>query len=225
MPKFSPEKIALVVFDLDGTLVDAFGDIHAAVNYALAKMERTPLDYATVRGYVGNGVTMLMQRALESEDAALVSRGVELWKEYAAQHPADHARLYRGAIELIDCLKGQGVKCAVLSNKVHPVTVEVLRKLEVETLLDAIQGDQGMYKVKPDPASLLALMEKMNATGGATLVVGDGDPDILAAKAAGAWSCGVSWGLKSTEALSALGADFVVQSFDELREMFTHKTA
>lgn len=215
-----PSQIRLIVFDLDGTLVNAFGDIQAAVNHALAQMDRPPLDLPTVRSYVGNGVEMLMRRVLQSDDQQLVQRGIQFWKDYAAAHPADHTELYPGAVELLDHLARRGIKRAVLSNKVHEVSQAVMERLGVAERLNAVWGDRGLHAIKPHPEALLALIGELGENPEQTLVVGDFAPDIQVAKAAGAWSCGVTWGMLAAEELHALGADMLVNSFNELQSFF-----
>jgi len=220
MPTPPLESIRLVVLDLDGTLVDAFEDIYRATSHVLAQMKRPPLDFPTVKSYVGNGVEMLMRRTLRSDDPALVGRAAAIWKAYSAEHAGECARLYPGAQALLAGLRSLGVKSAVLSNKVHDLTVEIIDRLCGPAQLDAVWGERPEFACKPDPGALKALMAHLNVRPAETLVVGDGAPDIEAAKAAGAWSCGATWGLNPPDCLAELGADMLVDSLGQLQAAF-----
>ncbi|MCX7015183.1 MAG: HAD-IA family hydrolase [Candidatus Sumerlaeota bacterium] len=213
-------EIRLVVLDLDGTLVDAFEDIHQATNYTLAQLGKAPLDFATVRSFVGNGAVMLLRRALRIDDGDLIARALAHWQAYAAEHAAERSRLYPGALEFLDGVRRLGVKTALLSNKPHAITVEILARLGLAERFDLAWGERPEFPCKPDPGALRAVMERLGARSDQTLVVGDGAPDLEVAKAAGAFSCGAAWGLTSREGLIALGADVTVDNIDELLRDF-----
>jgi phosphoglycolate phosphatase len=214
----------LFVFDLDGTLVDAFENIAEAVNYSLQRLGFPRLSVKEVRQYVGNGVSELMKNILEMFPAGEylkdgkppVEKAVSYWKEYYLAHPADRSRLYPGVVDLLNFLKKKGIKRAVLSNKAHEVTVEVLKALEISRLFDYIMGEGGGMPRKPSPEGLLFLMEKFGAAAGETWLVGDGEPDIRAGLNAGCHVCGVSHGILDRKTLLDLGAHVVVESFVEL---------
>ena len=213
-------EIRLAVLDMDGTLVDAFEDIHQATNYTLAQLGRPPLDFATVRSFVGNGAVLLLRRALRTEDDELIARALPHWQAYAAEHAAERSRLYPGALDFLDGARRLGVKTALLSNKPHAITVEILARLGVADRFDLAWGEKPEFPCKPDPGALRAVMERLGVRPDETLVVGDGAPDMEVAQATGAFSCGATWGLTSREGLIALGADMTVDSLGELLAAF-----
>ncbi len=212
-------RFSCVVFDLDGTLVDTFRDIHAATNFALQSLGREPLDLNVVRGFVGHGVNRLIARALQTEDAGLIEQGISLWRQYADAHPADYACFYPGALEFIHFLRQHHVKTAVLSNKVHEVCHLIFEKLNAVQYFDAIWGDRPGFHCKPDPAAMQELLRELHCSADLTLVVGDGEPDMRVARAVGATACGVTWGQNSAEFLRQYGANFIASSFHEIKNI------
>jgi phosphoglycolate phosphatase len=216
----------LFVFDLDGTIVDTFEDIGAAVNYSLGRLRYPILPVDEVRKYVGNGVFELMRSILglfpkggfSGQGAPKVEDAVNYWKKYYLAHPADRARLYPGVVDLLNFLKKKGIRRTVLSNKAHEVTLEVLRALEISPLFDHVMGDGGGAPLKPSPEGIFFLMRKFGVEAGETWLVGDGEADIGAGLNAGCRVCGVTYGLLNRKTLKDLGAHVVIDSLEELME-------
>ncbi len=220
MPEWKLSSIRLVVFDMDGTLVDAFEDIHRSTCHALRPMGREPLDFATVKSYVGDGARKLLERAFRTTDSATIGQAIEHWREFANAHPAERSRLYPGAIEALRQLERLGVKRAVLSNKVHDLTQEIARRLGLDDWLDAIWGERAEFGCKPDPRGLQAMMAELGEEPARTLMVGDGLPDMQVARAAGARACGALWGIHTREELAREAPDMMADSLDALRSAF-----
>lgn len=214
----------LFVFDLDGTLVDTFEDIMGAVNYSLGRLGRQPLSVDEVRQYVGNGAFQLMRNILErlpggnsfNEGKLPVEEAVDYWKEYYLAHPADRARLYPGVEDLLHFLRDKGIKRAVLSNKAHEVSLEVLKALGISHEFDYIMGEGTEIPRKPSPEGLFFLMKKFGALSRETWMVGDGKADVLAGLEAGCHVCGVSYGILNRKELLDLGAHMVIDILEEL---------
>jgi len=210
----------LIVFDLDGTLVDTFDDIAAAANHALAALGRSTLDPALVKSYVGGGGRKLMHRCLGGGDDApedLIDRAFESWRAYYLDHPVDFSRPYDGVAETLAQLRRMdGLSLAVLSNKADDLVQEILKRLGLAQWFDAIQGEAPSLPKKPDPALLRQLMTRFGASADTTLMVGDGEPDMDLARNAGVAAVGVGYGLLAPRRLRELGATRVVDEFPGL---------
>lgn len=208
--------IRAVVFDLDGTLVDAFADIAAAVNHGMRALGLPEHSFERIKSFVGNGVPKLAERAVGAGHADLAPRLARLLVDYYRAHPADHAQPYPGAVEMLMALRAAGIRTAVLSNKRHELSALVLDRLGLSSHLDAVAGESHEVKPKPDPSGFLALAARLGATVGETLMVGDGEPDATVARNAGAPFVGVSWGLLPAERLRELGALAILNDLREL---------
>jgi phosphoglycolate phosphatase len=193
----------VIIFDLDGTLVDAFGDIHAALNHALG-LHGLPLhSMESVRGFVGNGLSNLVRRAVpagQQERCAAVEADL---RAYYAAHPADHARIYPGMREAVEELRGQGLLTAILSNKADDLVGKVVEGLGLASLFDAVVGELPGVPLKPDRAAVRRVLDLLQCPRG--VMVGDGLPDGEAARNAGIPFVGVAWGLGQEEHLARFG--------------------
>jgi phosphoglycolate phosphatase len=209
-------EIRAVVFDLDGTLVDAFGDIAAAVNFGLREMDLPEHSVETIKGFVGNGVPKLAERALG--EAATPERGrllVDLLVTYYRQHPVDFAQPYPGCVGVLKTLRRHGIRIGVLSNKRHELTWLVLERLGLLPHLDQVQGEGGVER-KPDPAGYLELVKRVGVRVEESIMVGDGQPDADVARRVGVPFVGVSYGILSAERLRELGAVTILDDLEEL---------
>jgi phosphoglycolate phosphatase len=205
----------LVIFDMDGTLVDAFRDIQAAVNAMLAQRGHPGHDLATIRGFVGNGVVRLVERSLPPAELPHLDQAVAFVRAYYEQHPADHAVLYPGAEECLAQLRAAGCKQAILSNKPHEITALVAKRLRLDTMVDAIVGEKRDRPIKPDPAGVHELQRQFAADR--VTVVGDGLPDAQVARNAGASFIGVDWGISTRQMLKPFGP--VVSSLHDVANL------
>ncbi|NQU44621.1 HAD-IIIA family hydrolase [bacterium] len=216
MPQSFPAP-KLVVFDMDGTLVDAFGDIAAAVNHALAQLGRRPLALEQVTEKVGGGGRHLMRRCLgDGATREEIEQAFDAWRGYYSEHPCDLARLYPGAIETLKELKGLGIRTAILSNKLDSLTRDIAEQIGLAAWLDVIQGEDLSKPKKPDPALLLEIMKRFGAEPAETVMVGDGNLDMDVARNAKTRAIGVSWGVHRPETLRELGAETVLDQLDHL---------
>lgn len=188
--------VRLLVFDLDGTLVDSTRDLATAVNATLAELRpgTPPLPVPLVRSLVGNGAANLVEASLRRAglphalDAAL-----PVFMERYARCLLETTRLYPGIAEDLATL--EGFELAVLSNKPGPMCRAILEGLGVARRFARIWGTGDFPGRKPEPEPLLALMRELGATRAETLLVGDSAVDVRTARAAGVRVCGVSWGL------------------------------
>jgi phosphoglycolate phosphatase len=189
--------VDLLIFDLDGTLIDSRLDLAQAVNATRMQMGMPPLDNDLVVSYVGNGAPVLIRRALgEDASAAEIQQALGFFMESYSAHALDHTAPYPGVREGLDLLHGAGKRLAVLTNKPTDISRAILEGLGVgERFFRVYGGDTFEFK-KPNPIGVEALMNDARVDRERTLMVGDSSVDIQTARNAGVRSCGVTWGLK-----------------------------
>jgi phosphoglycolate phosphatase len=212
--------IRLVVFDLDGTLIDSAPDLAAAVNAMLGKLapEAAPLAEAEVRSFVGDGARTLMQRSLAARAPSLaVEDALSVFLDEYRARMLHRTRLYPGAREALDALAGAHT-LAVLSNKPGAMSRAILDGLGVADRFARICGGDEVPR-KPDPAGLRQLVAELGATPEETAMVGDSANDVRTGRAAGARTVGVSYGYDSAGAV-AQRPDVVVSDLRELPALF-----
>jgi phosphoglycolate phosphatase len=207
-------NVRVLIFDLDGTLIDSKLDLAHSVNAALEHMGRAPLPHETVYRYVGNGALMLVRRALgESVTDAECERGLEYFLAYYREHMLDNTVTYPGVREGLEQLKGKGM--AVLTNKPVRFSEEILKGLGLSQYFRNIYGGNSFERKKPDPMGVEVLLRDLEASPSDAMMVGDSDVDIRTARNAGIWACGVTYGL-GAEGLRAHPPDLMLDSLAEL---------
>jgi phosphoglycolate phosphatase len=205
----------LLVFDLDGTLVDSQRDLADAVNATRAWMGLDPLPSVTVAQYVGNGAPVLVQRALPDAGKEDWSRGLKYFLEYYRDHMLDSTVLYPGVREALDQLHAERIPLAVLTNKPIRFTLQMLEGLGIDLHFFRVYGGNSFPEKKPDPAGLNALVAESGADRARTIMVGDSSVDVDTARNAGVQACGVRWGFQPETFVSS-PPDFLI---DDLREL------
>ncbi len=212
--------IKMVIFDLDGTLVDSLTDLAISVNYALKKsgLEEKPVE--NFKTYVGNGRDMLIKRAMGKacENKTLFDKVRSDYDEHYAVHCNDNTHSYPGCAEMLKKLLDCGIKSAVLSNKPHEFVAKILAKLYPENDFAEAWGQKPEYRKKPEPDALLAILNLHKILPCECVYIGDSDVDVFTAKNAGVKMAGVSWGFRGREELVGAGAPFVADTAEELYE-------
>ncbi|MGH9406555.1 MAG: HAD family hydrolase [Terriglobia bacterium] len=204
--------IRLLIFDLDGTLIDSEADLALSVNAMLARIGREPLQRPVIASYVGQGVTVLVKRALGAAEAPL-EEAVAFFLDYYREHMLDHTALYPGVREALEELIPR--KLVVLTNKPVNFSRQILAGLGVDRFFSLVYGGNSFEQKKPHPAGILRSMEECRSRATETLMVGDSETDVLTGRNAGAWTCGVTYGIGS-QTLARAEPDFFV---DDLREL------
>jgi len=205
----------LLVFDLDGTLVDSQRDLADAVNATRAWMGLEPLPQVTVAQYVGNGAPVLVQRALPDAGKEDWSRGLKYFLEYYREHMLDSTVLYPGVREALDRLHAERTPLAVLTNKPIRFTLQMLEGLGIDLHFFRVYGGNSFPEKKPDPAGLNALVTESGADRARTIMVGDSAVDVDTARNAGVQACGVRWGFQPETFVSS-PPDFLISDLREL---------
>lgn len=217
--------IELIVFDLDGTLIDSSRDLAISTNATRAHFGLPPLSQETVNSYVGNGAAMLVRRALDpihSEEQ--LSEALAFFLRYYREHSLEHTRLYAGVREALNHLASTGRKLAVLTNKPEKISFDILSALGVQHLFVRVVGGNTFAEKKPHPAGLLAIAAEAQVAPRNTLMVGDSAVDVQTARNAGAQSCGVLWGFQP-ETFAATPPDFTIATPGELATLFDQSHA
>lgn len=193
----SADSLDLVLFDLDGTLVDSLPDIASALNFALEAHGFSPQTTETIATLVGDGIVSLAQRSLslQPSDLGVTAEALSqsIWKRYL-EFPCVLTKPYDGILETLAALKARGVPMAVLTNKPGSIARPVLDALEMTSWFFAIIGDGDGFARKPDPGALIDLMARVHAQPERTVMVGDGVPDVAVAKSAGCIPVAALWG-------------------------------
>ncbi len=215
------EGIALVAFDLDGTLIDSVPDLALAVDAALADLALPTAGEARVRDWVGNGSLVLMERALRhaiegDPDEALLERAHAAFLAHYGRDPGAHTRLYPGVRECLDGLRAQGLMLALVTNKPHAFIAPILEGFGLEAHFALCLGGDSLPQKKPDPAPLRHLAAHFGLPPAACLMVGDSRHDIAAGRAAGFRTLAVPYGYNHGEPVRDSGPDGVVESLGEL---------
>lgn len=206
----------IVGFDLDGTLLDTSGDLAAAVNYAIAKIDRRPFPVEEIRPFVGKGARVMLERALSASggyDEDVLAQTLPVLLDYYEQNLAIHSVPYPGLVEAMDGLASAGVKLAICTNKAERFTIPLMHQIGLSDRFASIIGGDTVGVAKPDPAPIHAMIER--AGGGRTIFLGDTINDIAGARNAGIPSIAVSFGFLDGP-VELLGADAVIHHFDEL---------
>lgn len=208
-----------VVFDLDGTVADTAQDIHASLVAALAGKGLPPVDLESTRLMIGGGPQLLVERALNrlgiNTDARLVANLVDAFHDDYLANGDRHARLYDGAESALRQLHAMGMRIGLCSNKPDDLCRMLTRSFDIDRYIDETLGSTPGMPKKPDPAPLLAIVERLGVTPRDTLYVGDSDADVKAARAAGIPVMLVSYGYTLRPA-GQLGSDGVIDSLAEL---------
>lgn len=200
-------KDPVVLFDFDGTLLYTIPDLADAVNYALARYGYPTHDYPTVQSFVGNGVRLLVSRALPGgEENPDMERVFAAFGEYYDIHCLDKTAPYDGIMELLKALSKKGVKMAIVTNK-YQAAAEELRAKFFGEYIPIIEGDVAGRERKPDPAPVRAALKALDAEGERAVYIGDTEVDMRTAQNSGIDFIAVAWGYRTMEQLEALGIE------------------
>jgi len=229
---FDPQSIQLVIFDLDGTLIDSRLDLVHSVNAALRHIERPELPDDVIASYVGDGAPILIQRALgaEAADDALVHKGLEFFLSYYREHKLDHTTVYTGiaralaTIQRSSSINGTPTQAsrqlAVLTNKPVNPSRAIVNALGLGHFFSQVYGGNSFATKKPDPEGARRLLEEIGVKPEQAAIVGDSYVDVRTGRNAGMWTVGVTYGF-APHTLESEAPDVLVDTAPELAAVFS----
>jgi phosphoglycolate phosphatase len=204
----------LIVYDLDGTLIDTLDDITVSANHMLRQLGSPFIDRQVIRAYVGRGLHDLVARCLQSADEARIAEGMKVYRRFYSQHMLDQSCVYPYAREVLTYFQPRAQ--AVITNKPDPYATQMLQALGIAAFLCAIIAGDGPYPKKPNPASLRALMERTGAGVEQTVFIGDSCVDIETGRQAGVFTVAVTHGLEDPQVLAAGRPDRIFSDFSQM---------
>jgi phosphoglycolate phosphatase len=211
--------IDLLIFDLDGTLIDSKLDLANSVNAARAYLGLDPLNLAVISTCVGYGAPVLIRRALGGEATeSEIARALEFFLDYYRGHALDSTRFYPGVRESLERLHRGGKRLSILTNKPAAISRAVLEGLEAVELFFRVYGGDSFAAKKPDPAGIEQLMNEAGVGRNATMMVGDTAVDVETARNAGVRACGVRFGF-APEPFDSAKPDLLVDRMEELADL------
>lgn len=210
------KPLTLIVFDLDGTLIDSKADIAHAVNFALAKEGLPTLPTGTIEGFVGRGMLHLIRDAVGNPDPKEIQKVAENFWDHYMEHLLDETVLYPGVTEFLE--KFTRLKKAVVTNKPYAFSKKILEGFQIDHHFRWLIGGDTLGVQKPSPEVLNPIFEEMGRKPRG-LVVGDSQIDIDCGRGAGLLTCGVTYGYRNREEIVAASPDYLIDRFEELSEL------
>ena len=204
------------IFDLDGTLLSSLDDLAASTNYALRWAGMPERTLEEVRMFVGNGVKLLMERAIpDGQQNPRFEEVYAKFREHYLKHNLDRTHPYDGVLELLAELKRRGKKLAIVSNKFYAATQDLAHHFFADTIEVAI-GERENIRKKPAPDTVLEALRQLGASKDGAVYIGDSDVDVMTAKNSGLPCISVLWGFRDKEFLIEYGATLFVESPHEI---------
>ena len=208
-----------IIFDLDGTLLDTLEDLTDSVNYAMDRFGLPAHTLDAVRGFVGNGVAKLIERAIpQGVENPSYEAIFEAFKEHYAKHCEDKTRPYEGIMEALALLQKQEYHLAIVSNKFDGAVKQLCKKYFGEYISVAI-GESDRVKRKPAPDTVYQALRELGSEGSRAIYVGDSEVDLQTAQNAHLRCVSVTWGFRTKEQLLSAGASLIIRTPQELPEL------
>ena len=219
--KFLNKKV--IIFDLDGTLINSAPDLALAVNYMLAQMGQSTYVEALIHEWVGNGALTLVKRALsgakevdESLEKDFVDKALEIFLDFYAKNLCNATVAYENVAQTLTALNEKGYTLAIVTNKPFAFVAPILEGLGFDGLFELILGGDSLKEKKPHPLPLLHVCEKLNVKLDDAVMVGDSKNDILAANACKMHSVGVTYGYNYGEDIGIYTPSVIIDNFGDL---------
>lgn len=215
--------ISLILYDLDGTLIDSRRDIADAVNWTLKELGLEELPLERVSAFVGNGVKNLMQQSLNeivgatlvvAQRAGLLERSIKLFRRRYGEHLLDHTTLYPSVRKVLEFFKDR--KQAVLTNKPEDFSLEILRGLQIDSYFFRVLGGDRGFPKKPAPEPVREILSSAEIRSEEAILVGDSATDVETGRNAGVKTAAVTYGFGRLEEIKAAQPDFILEDLEEL---------
>jgi len=212
--------VDLLIFDLDGTLIDSRKDIAHCVNWTLNELGLDSISHDEIYSYVGHGVRALIHGAVGPYQKKY-DKALKIFDRYYIEHLLDHTTLMPGMEEVLRHFRDKSM--AVITNKPQKYTDPIMVGLKVDEYFGAIFGREACKEVKPHPGPILKVLGELPAAPERTVMIGDTEVDIEAGKGAGVLTCGVSFGFGKVETVREAKPDFMIDEARELIDLFDNK--
>ena len=209
----------LIIFDLDGTLIDSSDDIAWAANKTLLFMGHQEKDLDAIKEGIGWGVKTLLERLMPEEDAEIIEHAREKFLEYYWEHLVEKTVLYPGVRETITYFNGINKKMAVVTNKPIKFTERILEEFDIARFFDVILGGDSLANRKPHPEPVEKVIGAVGAVKDKTVIVGDSPTDCETGKRAGIATIGVEYGFRGRRELEDAGCEIIIREFPELKRV------
>ncbi|TQV86033.1 phosphoglycolate phosphatase [Aliikangiella coralliicola] len=223
---FKGKKVLL--FDLDGTLIDSAPDLALAANLMLAELQMPEFSQEVVRSWVGNGAKTLVQRALSGSieispelDAGYVDRALERFLQFYQANVCNETQLYEGVRETLQRLKDRGYKLTIVTNKPEQFVTPILKSFKLNEIFELVVAGDTLAKKKPDPAQLNYVCQQLSVSVQQCLMIGDSKNDILAAKAISMESIGLTYGYNYGESISIFQPEIALDHFSNILDVLS----
>jgi len=222
--KFNDKKV--IIFDLDGTLINSAPDLALAVNHMLTSIGHKTFDETTIDGWVGNGAIVLVKRALsgsrtvaENIDNDLFEKALNVFLRFYAKNLCIKTAPYPNVLQTLNYLKSNGYRLAIVTNKPFDFVEPILKTLELIEYFEYFIGGDSLNEKKPSPLPLLHVCEKLEVTVDEALMVGDSKNDILASNACNMQNIGLTYGYNYGESIGVYNPSVICNDFGEIREL------
>ncbi|AUS97547.1 hypothetical protein CDQ84_10220 [Clostridium thermosuccinogenes] len=209
--------INVLIFDFDGVIIDSRDDIAGAVEYSLKHFGRPPLPRDEIISYIGWGADNLIRSCFKGCDDEVIREAISFYKKYYLDNSVKETKLYKNVEETLDFFKGK--KIALVTNKPEDISLSILDKLGVADRFNIVIGPESLKKLKPDPEGILKVLDAFGEDPKKTIMIGDTYTDVEAGKAAGTYTCGVTYGIGSTEDLLKASPDYIVDDIIKLTDI------
>ncbi len=210
----------LIVFDLDGVIIDSVGDIVAAVHHTLKQVGSQDRDFAFIRNGIPNTVRPFLLPCLDDQSKDRIDEAIEVFKIYYEQNCTRHTVLYPGVRDALEYYAGKK-KLAVATSNLYPAAMKMLHDLNIFRYFDLIVTGDDVERAKPDPECVNYILKSLGCSRDAAIMVGDTPTDIVTGKNAGIATCAVLYGIGTLAELNPCAPDFMVENLMELKQIVT----
>lgn len=209
--------IDLIIFDLDGTLVDSRDDIANAVNFTLKKIGLKEKSISEISSYIGTGIEDLIGKSLGNKQEVLLTRALSVFEKYYRKHSIDNSVLYPNVKEILEYFKNK--RKVIVTNRNYEFALIALNKLGIYDYFEHVVGGDDIGCMKPSSCPLDRSMNRLNTNKEEAIIVGDMDIDIVAGKKAGIITCGVTYGIGKKEDIIKAKPDFIIDDIIDLKNI------